>query len=109
MYLDADLKVSTALIGALVATSQLVGGVAALATPLVSARWGHVRVIIWGSLGSVFSLLPLVLLSRWEAAGLGFVGLSALGSLRVPAFMVYQQEMVSRRWRAVMSGAVSMA
>lgn len=109
VYLERDLQVSTVLIGTLFAAGQLVGGVAALTTPLLSARWGHTRIIIWGSVGTGFSLLPLILIGHWAAAGIGFVGVSALASLRVPALLVYQQEMMPRRWRAVMSGAANMA
>lgn len=109
VYLDAELRVSTALIGAILATGALVSGIATLATPLLSARLGHVRVVLLGSLGTVVGLLPLVLLAHWGAAGLGFVAMIALASLRSPAMMVYQQEMVPQRWRPLMSGAANMA
>ena len=109
VYLEVDLEVSTVLIGTLFAAGQLMGGVAALATPLLSARWGHARIVVWGSLGTALNLLPLVLFAHWGAAGIGFMGVSALTSLRVPALMVYQQEMVPRRWWALMSGAANMA
>lgn len=109
VHLDADLGVSPALIGTLFGAGQLAGGAAALATPLLSARWGHLRVIVWGSLGAVLSLLPLALSAHWATAGIGFVTLTALASLRVPALLVYQQEMVPRRWQALTSGAANMA
>lgn len=109
VYLDVDLGVSTVFIGVLIAAGQLMGGIATLATPMLSARWGHVRVVIWGSLGAMLSLVPLVLFAHWGAAGFSFVGVSALSSLRVPALIVYQQEMVPRRWWALMSGAANMA
>jgi MFS family permease len=44
VYLDAELHVSTVLIGALGAVGQLLG-VAALSAPFVMARWGAVRTI----------------------------------------------------------------
>jgi len=109
VYLDMEMKISTVLIGAIIAVSSLVSGVATLSTPLLSARFGHVRVIILGSIGTMFSLLPLVLLAHWGAAGIAFIGMSALSSLRTPAMMVYQQEMVPQRWRAIMSGISNLA
>ena len=109
VYLEVDLGVSTALIGVLFAAGQLTSGIATLATPLLSARWGHARVIIWASMATSLSLLPLVLFAHWGAAGIGYVGVTALGTMRVPAFMVYQQEMVPRRWWALMSGVANMA
>ena len=109
VYLDQGLEVSTALIGSLVAAGQLVGGIAALATPLVAVRWGYIRIVVWGSLGTALSLLPLVLVPHWGAAGLSFVGISALTTIRFAAIAVYQQEMVSTRWRTFMSGATNTA
>jgi MFS family permease len=109
VYLEVDLGVSTVLIGVLFAAGQLTSGIATLATPLLSARWGHTKVIIWGSLATSLSLLPLVLFAHWGAAAIGYVGVTALGMMRVPAFMVYQQEMVPPRWWALMSGVANMA
>ncbi len=109
VYLDEGLRVSTALIGTLIAAGQLVGGVAALSTPLISMRLGHRRLIQWGSLGAILVFLPLIFIAQWGVAGLAYVALSALASIRFAAFVVYQQEMVPARWRSIMSGAASMA
>lgn len=109
VYLDESLAVSTGLIGTLTATGQLFGGIAALATPVLAARLGHARLVLWGSLGTIFCFIPLVALSHWGMAGLAFVGISALTTIRFAAFAVYQQEMIGTRWRSMMSGATSMA
>ena len=109
VYLDESLEVSTVLIGTLTATGQLLGGIAALSTPVLAASLGHARLVLWGSLGTIFCFIPLIALSHWGMAGLAFVGISALTTIRFAAFAVYQQEMVSTRWRSMMSGATSMA
>ena len=109
VYLDEKLEASTALIGTLTAAGQLLGGIAALATPMMAARLGHARVILWGSLSTALCFLPLIAMPHWGTAGFAFVGISALATIRFAAFGVYQQEMVSTRWRSIMSGATNMA
>ena len=105
VYLDDGLGIDIALIGSIQAASQLFAGLAALATPLVAGRWGHVRTITWGSVGTILCLLPLAVSSDWKVAGCGFVLISALGTVRYAAMSVYQQEMVRARWRSQMSVA----
>jgi len=109
VYLDAGLHAPTAQIGVLSAAGQLLAVPAALATPLLMTRWGKERTFVLASLGMAISLLPLALIPHWGAAGLGLMGLMALGSIARPIITVYQQEIVSPSWRAVMSGATTMA
>jgi MFS family permease len=109
VYLDAGLHVPTAQIGVLSAAGQLLAVPAALATPLLMTRWGKERTFVLGSLGMALSLLPLALIPHWGAAGLGLMGMMALGSIARPANTVYHQEIVSPGWRAAMSGATTMA
>ena len=71
VYLDAGLHVPTAQIGVLSAAGQLLAVPAALAAPLLMARWGKERTFVLGSLGMTLSLLPLALIFHWGAAGLG--------------------------------------
>jgi MFS family permease len=109
VYLDAELGLSTPLIGAVSAAGQLLSVPAALSAPLLMARWGKVRTFALGSLGVALSLLPLAFIPRWGAAGLGFMGMTALFWMADPTFMVYHQEIVAPGWRATASGAVMMA
>ncbi|HEY65439.1 MAG TPA: MFS transporter [Caldilineae bacterium] len=109
VYLDAGLHVSTAHIGTLMGVARLMGVPAALMMPLVAARWGNGYTTILGTLGSALFLLPLALVPHWLGAGLGFMGATAWMAIRRPAFTVYTQESVPRRWRAAMSGATNLA
>jgi len=109
VYLDAGLGVSTPLIGALSAAGQLLSVPAALSAPLLMARWGKMRTFALGSLGAALSLLPLAFIPHWGAAGLGFMGMTALFWIADPTFMVYHQEIVAPAWRPTASGAVIMA
>ena len=108
VYLETGLHASTALIGSLVAICRLIAGVAALAMPLFVARWGKERVIGWGILGVVLSILPLALIPHWGTAEIGFIGVMALSAIVNAAYFVYGQEIVSSGWQAVMSGVISM-
>ncbi len=109
VYMDAELKESTGLIGALIGTGQLMGGIAALATPFLVSRWGHKRVIMRASLGISLSLLLLALVPHWSAAGLGYMGIISLTMIRFAAFSVFHQELVAPRWRRAIAGVYTMA
>jgi MFS family permease len=109
VYLDAGLRVSTVQIGALSGAGRLLAVPAALATPLLAARWGNSRIVFLGSLGMAISLLPLALIPHWGAAGGGFMGVIALAAIRNPAINIYAMEIVAPDWRAAMSGAIMMA
>lgn len=109
VYLDAGLHAPTVLIGALSAGGQLVAVPAALAAPLVMARWGHVRTYAAGSLAAALCLLPLAVVPHWSMAGLGFAGVIGLTSLAVPAANVFAMALVPFASRPVMSAAVELA
>ena len=107
VYLDDSLNVRMSLIGAQVAVGQLLAVPAALAMPLLSARLGNRGTIIGSATGVAIILVPLALIPHWGVAGLCFMSIVALNSIRRPAFVVFHQEMMPARWRTAMSGAVS--
>ena len=109
VYMDAGLHISTAHIGVLSAIGRLLSIPTALIVPLLTARWGNGHIAAWASLGTAIGMLPLILISHWSAAGLGFIGVLALTSIRYPAFLVYTMEVVSPARRGTMSGAGEMA
>lgn len=108
VYLDAGLDVSTALIGALSAVSQLLAVPAALVAPLLVARWGNARTILWGTVAMALCTLPLALVPHWAMAGLGFATSGILFSSTAGPFRVFSQELVAPRWRATMASAYMM-
>ena len=108
VYLDDGLGISTALIGALSAASQLLSVLSALVAPLLMMRWGAPRTIFWGTMGMALGALPLALLPHWASAGLGFVGSTAFFSMTVGPLRVFSQEIVAPRWRATMASAFMM-
>lgn len=109
VYLDDGLNVSTGRIGVLAALGQLVAVPAALAMPLLAARWGHARTYLLASVGLALSLLPLAVVPHWSVAGLGFMGVIALASIARPAITIFQMEIVTQGWRVVIASAATMA
>ena len=108
VYLDEGLGVSTALIGVLSAMGQLLSVPAALAAPLLVARWDNPRTIFRGTMGIALCVLPLALIPHWASAGLGLVGATALFSLTSGPLRVFSQELVAPSWRALMASAFMM-
>jgi cyanate permease len=108
VYMDSELGVSTALIGTLSAAALLIAVPAALLAPLIVARRGNTGTVAWGMVGLVLCTLPLVLVSRWPAAGLAYIGSSAMFALTVGPLRVFSQELVAPRWQASMASAFMM-
>jgi MFS family permease len=106
VYLDAGLGTSTVLIGALVAAGKLLTVPAVLTTPLLVAHWGRGRAVVLSSSALAFAILPLALVPHWAAAGLGYIGISALFAINTTAMRVYSQELVRPAWRSAMSAAL---
>ena len=109
VYLDAELNVSIAHIGLILAIGRLLAVPAALVIPILTSRWGNGGASLWSSLGSAISLIPLALIPQWSAASLGFVAVMVLASIRYPTFMIYTMEVVSPEQRGIASGAGEMA
>lgn len=105
VYMDASLHIATAQIGMIVATGRLLAVLAALVTPLLITRWGTARLAVWASFGVALFLVPLAYVPLWSVAGLGYMGVIALTSIRYPAFLLYIMELTPTGYRSVMSGA----
>ena len=109
VYLDDGLHISTAQIGWLAALGRLVSAGAALLTPTVTARFGHLRAVIWLSVGVAVAILPMAALPHWATAGFGYAVALSLSSMRFPAFMVYSMELVRANLRGPLVGAGEMS
>ncbi len=109
VYMDRQLAVSTAMIGAVAAIGRLTGVPTALLTPALIRRWGLVNTVLWSSLFTSLCLLPLALVEHWLAAALGFIGSLAVMSIRFTAFTVYILDLVPRVQQSVIAGSGEMA
>ena len=109
VYLNESFHMSTASIGTLLSVSYLMAVPVSLLMPAVIARWGKTQTIKIGLLTLAFSLLPLVFIPSWMAAGASLIGMSLAFAFATPALMLCQQEIVPPAWRPTISGAIVMA
>ncbi|MBX3012295.1 MAG: MFS transporter [Caldilineaceae bacterium] len=108
-YMDTTLALSSDAIGLLTGVGQFTTILVPLLIPRLAARYGNGWILMMVTFGLAFSLLPLAFIAHWSAAGLGRLGLLALGAMWMPALQVFQMELVDSRWRALTYGIVSMA
>ncbi len=104
VYMDTELAVPTAQIGLIAAVARLGAVFAALSTPLLITRFSAPNVVLLASAITTVSLLPLALVPHWGAAGIGFLGVTALASMRYPAFMLFSMTLVPPSWRGTLAG-----
>lgn len=109
VYLDAELMLPTAQIGAIIAAGRLVGVPAALATGYLTGRFGKPGVVIATSLATAAGILPLALVPHWGAAAVSFVSVVSLSWIRYSASIVYYLELAPPARRATVSGVAEMA
>ena len=109
VYMDQQLAVSTALIGAIAAVGRLTGVPTALLTPALIERWGIVKVVLWSSLLTALCLLPMALVEHWLAAAISFIGTLALTTVRYASFVVYILDLVPKAQQPIMAGSGEMA
>ena len=109
VYMDAGLQVPTAQIGLIAALGQLLAVPAALAAPLLMARWGSVRTFSLAAFGLSASLLPLAFIPTWGTASLGFMGVMMWAAITRPVIGIYNMTIVAAAWRNLTAGATTMA
>ncbi len=108
VYMDQELGVPTAQIGAVAAAARLLSVPAALAVATLAIRWGQRNLVILAGVGTALALLPLALLPFMGAATAGFIGVTICAAIRYPTFLVYTMEMVTEEQRPTMSGLSEM-
>ena len=109
VYLDTQLQVPTEQIGMITAVGRLLAAPAALVTPLLTARYGNHSTVIWSSAATALAMLPLALVPHWSAAGLSFVGVVGVSSIRYASSLVYFIGLVPPNRRGTLAGLNEMA
>ncbi len=105
VYMDDALGVSTATIGLIVALSHLLSVFTALTVPRIVGRWGSANSAVVAAVAAGLSLLPMALIPLWPVAGLSFVTMGAISSVRYNSFFVYMMEVTPPRFRTTIAGA----
>ena len=108
VYLDNALSLPTTWIGLILGLGQLVAGLAALLTPLFTARMGNALTYVLFSLAISLCMLPLIFIPTWYGAGLGFMGTIMMVQIARPALITIQMESISPAYRTPMSAATTM-
>jgi MFS family permease len=109
VYMDTQLAVSPGTIGTIAAIGRLISVPTVLFAPMLIRRRGIGAVAVWASLATAACFVPLALIPYWWVAALGFIGSTALASLRFTAFIVYIMMLVPRQQQSIMAGAGEMA
>ena len=109
VYLDTELAVPTFWVGTALAGARLAGVPAALLGPVISRRLGLGKTIVFVSVLTAVSVLPLALMHTPLAATVGLVGVMVTANIRYPAFNIYMLEVVPAKVRPMMSGVNEMA
>ena len=109
VYLDTEIGISPAEIGAVLAIAQLASGFASLAMPIIAGRRGAHATVVIGALGASLSILPLALIPSLAFAASGFVAMSVMAAIARAAYTVFCQSIVAPGVRPIMSSATNMA
>jgi MFS family permease len=103
VYLDQQLQVPVAQIGAILGLAQLFPAVVSLGIPLIIARLGTRVTMLTGTGLSVGFILLLAWVPTSTAASISLMGLAGLMAITMTARSIFSQEIVSPRWRTTMS------
>jgi MFS family permease len=109
VYLDQELLVPTAQVGLILAVGRLLAVPAALTTSALTARFGNRTVVLWTTVITAMSILPIALVPHWTAAALSFVLVVGTSWIRYAASLVYFLELAPPRRRALVSGVMEMS
>ena len=109
VYLDDGLGVSTSLIGIITAVGRLAGIPVALLVPALMLRWSNYRLLIISLVLLVITIIPMALVPTWQVAGLAYVLLGSVSSVRYLAFLTFTMSLVREERQAIMSGTGEMA
>lgn len=107
-YMDTELHLSTAFIGLLTSIGQFVAILAPLIAPRLAERHSNSWILMVATGGAALSMLPLIFVPNWMGAGVGRLGILALSAIWMPALQVQQMSLVTKQWRQLAYGILSM-
>jgi len=108
-YMDTELRLSAASIGLIASVGQGLAILAPLINPRLAARRSNGWIAMVATLGVALSLVPIVLIPHWTAAGLSQLIFVIVSSIWLPAVQAFQMERIAPEWRSIGYGALAMA
>jgi len=108
-FMDSELLMSAAVIGAIMALGKFFGVGASLVSPRLMRRIGAGRVVVVSSLLLTISVLPVALVPHWSSATFSMLIYLVTVSLWSPAAVTYEMDWIPADWRSLMSGTHAMS
>lgn len=107
VYLDTDLNVATAQIGAAMGFAQLLPVAASMVTPFLLERWGTEKTLMITGLTLCLILVVMGLVPHWLVAAICFSAIISLSSIGGTSRNLFSQELVVQRWRTTSSAILT--
>lgn len=107
-FMDKELLMATATIGAISSAGQLVGIAASFLTPRLTRRFGDGGVLIGTSVALALSLGILVLAPNALTASIAQISIFIGSAVYLPTLQLFMLEMIAPEWRSMAYGALSM-
>ncbi len=109
LFFKETYPISDKTLGTLFAVSSVITGVATLASPVLAARWGRIRALVFTQLASVPFLLLIGFSGVFWISGLSFWIRAALMNMGNPLYSAFAMEQFAERERATVSGLMGMS
>jgi len=109
LFFKETYPISDKVLGTLFAISSVVTGVATLASPLLAARWGRIRALVFTQVASIPFLLLIGFSGNIWVSGISFWVRAALMNMGNPLYNAFAMEQFEERERATVSGLMGMS
>ncbi|MFN2184625.1 MAG: MFS transporter [Anaerolineae bacterium] len=109
LFFKETYPISDKMLGTLFAVSSVITGVATMASPLLAARWGRIRALVFTQLASIPFLLLIGFSGNFWVSGMSFWVRAALMNMGNPLYNAFAMEQFGERERATVSGLMGMS
>jgi MFS family permease len=109
LFFKETFPISDRTLGTIFAVSAVITGTATLASPLLAARWGRIRALVFTQLVSIPFLLTIGFTPFAWMAAIAFWVRAALMNMGGPLYEAFAMEQVLERERATISGLMGMS
>jgi MFS family permease len=107
VFLDIELQVQAAHIGAIMGFAQVLPVLISLVTPTILARWGSERTLMFAGLTTAAALIVLGLSEQWLLAAFSFTVVISVVAIQGTSQTIFSQELVAEHWRSISSAVIT--